>query len=104
MAVTELAKRCKAALERYYRSQLKGLVTYGSATRNQADPSSDVDLLALLGQPFDYFHELRRIVELLYPMQLESDWLISARRAGWDEFEAGGVQLYRIAKRERALV
>lgn len=57
--------------------------------RHQASPASDIDLLVLLDRPFDYFGELRRIVELLYPIQLESDQLISARPAPYDEFEQG---------------
>jgi predicted nucleotidyltransferase len=68
--------------------------------RNQATPASDIDLLVLLGQPFDYFGELRRIVELLYPIQMESDQLISAKPAPLDEFEQGSIQFYRNAKRE----
>jgi predicted nucleotidyltransferase len=51
---------------------------YGSVARKQADQSSDIDLLVLLNQPFDYFRKLRQIVDLLYPIQLESDRLISA--------------------------
>lgn len=104
MAVTEVVKRCKTILESYYGSQFKGLVLYGSVARNQATPISDIDLLVLLGQPFDYFHELRRIVELLYPIQLESDQLISAKPAPFDEFEHGSIQLYRNAKREGMLL
>jgi hypothetical protein len=52
-------------------------------------PASDIDLLVLLSQPFNYFDELRRIIELLYPIQLESDQLISARPVPPDEFEDG---------------
>ena len=62
--------------------------------------SSDMDLLVLLHKPFDYFQELRTIVDLLYPLQMESERLISAKPASVDEFEEGGLQLYRNAKRE----
>lgn len=67
-------------------------------------PVSDIDLLILLSQPFNYFDELRQIIELLYPIQLESDQLISAKPAPLDEFEHGRIQLYRSAKREGVLV
>ena len=100
MAVAETVKRCKAALESYYGSQSKGLIPYRSVARNQASPASDIDLLVLLSQPFDYFRELRRIVKLLYPVQLESDQLISAKPTPQDDFERGIIQLYRNAKRE----
>jgi predicted nucleotidyltransferase len=104
MAVAEIIKRCKAALESHYGSRFKGLVVYGSVARDQATLASDIDLLVLLRQPFDYFRELRQIVDLLYPIQLESDRLISAKPAPADEFERGSIQLYRNAKREGVLV
>ena len=69
MAVDEVLKRCKKTLESYYGSKLKGVILYGSMARDQASPVSDIDLLVLLSQPFDYFRELHQIVELLYPIQ-----------------------------------
>lgn len=104
MTVTELLTRCKTVLESYYGSQFQGLILYGSMARDQAGPDSDIDLLVLLSQPFDYFRELHRIVELLYPLQLESDQLISAKPARLDEFERGSIQFYRNAKRAGVLV
>jgi len=53
-----------------------------------------------LHPPFDYFDELRCIIDVLYPVQLEFDRLISAKPAGVDEFDRGRIQLYRNAKRE----
>ncbi len=100
MAVQEILRRCKAVLASRYKAHFKGLILYGSMARNQAGPASDIDLLVLLSQPFDYFRELRAIVELLYPIQLESDLLISAKPAPWDDYERGVIQLYRNAKRE----
>ena len=95
-----IAQRCKNALEGYYGPRLKGLILYGSVAREQADQDSDIDLLVLLNKPFDYLKELRRIVHLLYPIQLDSEQLISAKPAATDEFEHEGLQLYRNARRE----
>lgn len=100
MTLTEILQKCKAVLESNYQSQFKGLILYGSLARNQASPASDIDLLVLLSQPLDYFRELRTIVELLYPIQLESERLISAKPAPFDDFERGVIQLYRNVKRE----
>lgn len=104
MGISEIIQKCKVTLKGHYGSQFKGLILYGSTARDQASPGSDIDLLVLLSQPFDYFVELRQIIELLYPLQLESDRLISAKPAPLDEFERGRIQLYRIAKREGVLV
>jgi predicted nucleotidyltransferase len=103
-SISDVVKKSKAALENYYGSQLKGVVLYGSVARNQADPTSDIDLLVLLNKPFDYFAELRQVIDVLYPIQLESERLISAKPVQPDEFERGTIQLYRNAKREGVLV
>ena len=104
MTVTDIIQQCRKSLESYYGSQFRGLILYGSMARNEASPSSDIDLLVLLNPPFDYFAELRRILELLYPIQLESDRLISARPVAYDEFKKDSLQLYRNAKREGVVV
>ncbi|UCD30389.1 MAG: nucleotidyltransferase domain-containing protein [Planctomycetota bacterium] len=100
MAIADIIRKCKTALEDYYGSRFTGLILYGSLARDQDSPASDIDLLVLLNQPFNYFDELRQIIELLYPIQLESDRLISAKPVPLDEFERGRIQLYRNAKRE----
>jgi predicted nucleotidyltransferase len=104
VSTSQVVRKCKAALESYYGLQLKGLILYGSVARNQADSLSDIDLLVLLGKPFDYFSELRQVIDVLYPIQLESEQLISAKPVPPDEFERGSIQLYRNAKREGILV
>ena len=104
MAVTEVIKECKTALEGYHGARFKGLLLYGSVARDQDTPASDIDLLVLLNQPFNYFDELRQIIDLLYPIQLESDRLISAKPTPMEEFEDGRIQLYRNAKKEGLLV
>ena len=100
MTTTGIAQWCKNILESHYGSRLKGVVLYGSVARNQASAGSDIDLLVLLSEPFDHFDELRRIIEMLYPVQLESKQLISAKPAAENEYKSGRLQLYRNAKRE----
>ncbi|MCL4868194.1 MAG: hypothetical protein KJ063_04435 [Anaerolineae bacterium] len=75
-----------------------------TCTPYQADAMSDIDLLVLLNQPFDYFSELWQLIEVLDPIQLQSDHLISAKPVLFNEFEDGAIQLYRNAKREGILV
>ena len=95
-----IVQKCKEVLSRYYGSRLKGVILYGSMARGEADPASDIDLLVLLFAPFDYFAELRQIVDLLYPIQLESEKLISAKPALASDYEVGTLSLYRNARRE----
>lgn len=102
--MTRTLWKCKKILQEYYGSRFRGLILYGSTARHQAVAESDIDLLVILKPPFDYFQELRTITELLYPLQLECEQLISAKPAEEDEFESGAIQLYRNAKREGVVV
>ncbi len=104
VAVMEAIQKCRAALQADYGPQFKGLVLYGSTARGQAEAASAIDLLVLLSGPFDYLRELSRIVNLLYPIQLDTDRLVSAKPAAVEEFEAGSIQLYRNARREGVLL
>lgn len=133
MAIDQVLRQCKTTLRDYYGSRFQGLVLYGSFARNQADAESDIDLLVLLNRPvpeqdagstqvigltlatemaqscpapapIDYFEEIRRIVDLLYPIQLESDRLISAKPVFLRDYEQVRLQLYRSAKKEGLLV
>ena len=99
-----IIKQCKETLAKYYGDRFKGMVLYGSTARKQATSSSDVDLLVLLAPPLDYFAELWQIVNVLYPLQLESEHLISAKPVSIKDFEAGSISLYRNAKREGVTV
>lgn len=92
--------KCKKTLAQTYGTRLKGVILYGSMARKEATPISDIDLLVLLAPPLDYFAELWNIVDVLYPLQLESNHLISAKPVLVSDYENGTLSLYRNAKRE----
>jgi predicted nucleotidyltransferase len=94
----------KKTLSKAYGEKLMGVVLYGSVARNEAEESSDIDLLVLLTPPFDFFIELRRIVDTLYPIQLESERLISAKPVSVNDYQAGSLSLYRNAARDGVAV
>ena len=91
---------CKQRLMARYGPKMDALILYGSAARQKLKPDSDIDLLVLLSPPFDYFKELYVIIDLLYPLQLESSHWISAKPANLNEFGAQQTQLYRNVQQE----
>jgi predicted nucleotidyltransferase len=103
-ATNQIVQKCKEALAKQYGRRLKGVILYGSMARGEATPASDIDLLVLLEPPLDYFAELRRLVDVLYPVQLESEQLISAKPVSVNDFEVGSLSLYRNARREGVAV
>jgi predicted nucleotidyltransferase len=98
--MNDIIERCKKTLAEHYGARLASLVLYGSMARDEARTDSDIDLLVLLNGPIDYFQELRTLTDLLYPIQLMSNHLISAKPADVDEYKRGSLQLYRNAARE----
>lgn len=95
-----LIKACKEKLRKEYGPRFHSLIVYGSYAKGNADKDSDIDLFILINEPFDYFKELKNIVDILYPVQLDSDFLISAKPVFADDFTAGKNYLYRTAVRE----
>lgn len=95
-----VVRKCKDALAKAYGKRLRGVILYGSVARRTARKNSDIDLLILLSPPFDYFAELRQIVDVLYPVQLESERLISAKPVLASDFASGSLALYRNAARD----
>lgn len=95
-----VVQKCKETLAKTYGRRLKGVILYGSVARKTAGKNSDIDLLVLLSPPFEYFEELRRLVDVLYPIQLESERLISAKPVLAADYKAGSLALYRNAARD----
>ena len=103
-AMQTTLSRCRALLAQHYGPRLKKVILFGSAARGEATPESDIDLLVVLEGPVDVVAETLRLVDLLYPLQFESEHYISAKAAAEDEYEAGRLQLYRNIQREGVLV
>ena len=98
--IADTLVNCKQVLGDHYGDRLQSLILFGSAARQSLTPDSDLDLLVVLKRPFDYFQELRTLVDVLYALQLESSHWISAKPASHPEFIAGTIQLYRNVHQE----
>jgi predicted nucleotidyltransferase len=93
-------RQCQALLHMLYGMRLKGVVLYGSCARGTEETESDIDLLVLLEGPVDTAQEIRRIWEVLYPLQLESARLLSVVPVDATLYDQGVYALYRQAKVE----
>lgn len=93
-------QKSRVVLQELYAKRLKGLVLYGSCARGTAEAESDIDLLVLLEGPVDVAQEIRRIWTVLYPIQLESERLLSVVPVDVALYDRGEYALYRKAKAE----
>jgi predicted nucleotidyltransferase len=93
-------QKCRAILQALYGERLHGVVLYGSCARGMEETESDIDLMVLLEGPVDGAQEIRRIWEVLYLLQLESERLLSVVPVDVALYNRGEYALYRQAKAE----
>ena len=93
-------QKCRVLLQALYGARLHGVVLYGSCARGTEESESDIDLMVLLEGPVDGAQEIRRIWEVLYPLQLESERLLSVVPVDVALYHRGAYALYRQAKAE----
>ena len=88
-------RKCRIVLGDTYGERLKEVILYGSCARGSETLESDIDLLVLLEGPVNVALEIRCIWDALYPVQLESDRVISVLPADVANYRAGDYALYR---------
>jgi predicted nucleotidyltransferase len=91
----EIRKQIRPRLEAVFQDRLHGALLFGSEARNQAHEDSDVDVLVLLREPVELGKDLEKIIEALYPLQLQVDRPIHALPVSSEAFKAGRYSLYR---------
>jgi uncharacterized protein len=90
----------KSRLQAVYGDRLRGVVLYGSEARGEATPDSDVDILVLLVGPVVLGQELNKIIEALYPLQLEMNRVLEAFPVDEADYLRGEYAWYRNAQKE----
>ena len=83
----EILTRLRAGLEELLGEQLEAVYLYGSHARGDARPDSDIDVLIIMKEDFDYGEVLSRTLDLTAALSLEHDVVISRAFFTRERFE-----------------
>lgn len=75
--ITIILEDLRQNLQNLYGETLSKVILYGSQARKEAQPDSDIDILIVLNQPFNYSQEIERTSLLIADLSLKYNTLIS---------------------------
>ena len=90
MANPELQKLLtvlRASFKDIFGEQFDRMLLYGSYARKEARPDSDIDVLIVLRDKFDYSEMIKRTSEIVARLSLENDVVISRSFVTREQFE-----------------
>lgn len=99
-SITPILNELKRELQELYGDRLVKLILFGSHARGEANPDSDIDLLAVLQSPVSQVQEISNMSELCVKILLDYDELVSIIPMSEDRFNAKDVALLRNIQRE----
>jgi predicted nucleotidyltransferase len=90
----------KLGLKELYGDRLVKLILFGSHARGEANPDSDIDLLAVLKSPVSQVQEISYMSDLRVKMILEHDELVSIIPITEEDFSKRNVAFLRNIRKE----
>jgi predicted nucleotidyltransferase len=87
-------------LEVLYNEQLVKVVLYGSQARGDARPDSDIDILIVLEEPFNYSAEIERTGDFTATLSLQHNTVISRAFVSAERFHNENGPFFRNVRRE----
>lgn len=96
----EILRRIKQALSDAYGARLRGVVLFGSMARGDNQTESDIDLFVLFNDAVILGKDLKGLIRVLYPFQMELMRPIHAIPVNEEIFYAAQYAVFRKAQAE----
>lgn len=99
--IKKILRELKKGLTVIYGDQLKAVYLFGSFARGEGRlPDSDIDVMIVLKNEFDYWKEDRRSSDLVAALSLEHDVLISTKLVSEKKYIESRMPLYINVRKE----
>lgn len=85
--LSEILQLLRSGLAETLGTQLEAVYLYGSHARGEATAGSDIDVLIIIRDDFDYGEMLHRTINLVADLSLEHDVVISRAFISKERFE-----------------
>jgi len=102
--VREIVAEYRERLREVLGNELDSLVLYGSQARGDATAESDIDVLCIMKQPFDYGELVLRTARVSAAVSLEHDVVVSTAFVTREDFETRNTPFLMNVRREAATV
>ena len=96
----ETLTRCRAGLQRILGPALDAVIVYGSHARGEASNESDIDVLCVMAEPFDYGEVIARASELTAQLSLDHDVVLSRAFVTLADYESRQLPFLMNVRRE----
>ncbi len=104
MKLTDILRQLQWMLQDELGEQLEDILLFGSRARGENRPNSDVDVLILLKDEFDYGEMIRRTSSLVAELSLEHGIVISRAFATKARYATEQSPFYINVRREAVLI
>ncbi len=98
--LSRVLQQLRQELSKLWESRLSAVYLYGSQARGDAQPDSDVDILAVIQGDFDYFEMLHSADAIVSRLSLENDMVITLSLASGEQLNHSQLSLFRNVRQE----
>lgn len=100
----EILARLRSYLQATYGDRLSQVILYGSQARGDAHTESDIDVLVVLKDLFDFGAEVKRTNDFIADLCLENEVLVSVAFAALTQVEFAQMPFFINVRREGVTV